>query len=206
MAHNPRLKGFGRDAYQFQAGRYNVLVMTPILEWYLGERETIRLKRLEAKKLKKLRGSANSNPVEWDWSQYESQLQSVVYVVSIPDFCQTTASVLLSGIAKGVTQLKYKTSYSEMTLLCDGKEIQPIHRDKFQVELPYRYGTPEGAHAFAGRHEYLPDAFDRNRCQKLELRIDSESGSEADTKAVPGKILKQVMIDFEGFQNATWKQ
>ncbi len=206
MARNPRLRGSGSDLYQFQAGRYNVLVMTPILEWYLGERDTIRTKKREAKRQKKLRGAHEVGQAHWDWSKYEDNIRSVVRVLAIPDFCQTTTSWLLSGVFKQVTQLKYKTSFSEMSLLCDGKEIQPVDRRKFQVELPGGYGTPKGAFAFAGSYEYSFDAFDRSRCRKLELRIVSEARADHDAKAVPGRILQQVWTDFEGYRNTTrWR-
>ena len=202
MARNPRLQGFGSGSYQFQAGFYNVLAMTPILEWYLAERDTIRLKKKETKRREKLQGTSDVGQIPWDWSSYENKLRKAVHVMVIPDFCQTTLSLLLSGVAKEVTQLKYKASFSEMSLLCDGKEIPPIGREKFQVRLPEGYGTPEGEFAFAGTYEYPFDAFDRHRCHKLELRIVSEGSPDRDIKAVPRKIIKRVWADFESFQTA----
>ncbi len=201
-ARNPRLRGPGSDSYQFQAGRYNVLVVTPILDWYLEERDTIKAKKREAKRQKKSRGASEVHQLRWDWSNYEDNTGSVVRVLAIPDFCQTTLSWLLSGVFKEVTQLKYKTSFSEMSLLCDGKENQPINRQRFQVELPGGYGAPEGAVAFAGAYEYSFEAFDRSRCRKLELRIVSEAGADNNANAVPGRVVQQVWTDFEGYRNA----
>jgi len=203
MARNPRLRGSGSDLYQFQAGRYNVLVMTPIPELYLDEREAIRTKKPVAKQQKKLRGAYEVGQVHTDWAKYEDNIRSVVHVLAIPDFCQTTASWLLSGVCNEVTQLKYKASFSEMSLLCDGKEIPPINRQRFQVELSGGYGTREGAFAFAGAYEYSFDAFDRSSCRQLELRIVSEAGADNDAKAVPGRIVQQVWSDFEVYRNAT---
>ncbi len=199
-ARNPRLRGSGSGSYQFQAGRYNVLVVTPVLEWYLNERPSIQIKKKEAKRQEKTQVAYDAGQLHWDWSEYEDKIRSVVHVMTIPDFCQTTLSWALSGVLKGVTQLKYKTSFSEMSLLCDGKEIQPIAYRRFQVELPEGYGTPEGAVAFAGDYEYSPGAFDRNGCGNLELRIVSDGHTYITARPVPGKIKQQVWTDFEGYR------
>ncbi len=200
-ARNPRLQGSGSDLYQFQLNRYNVLVMSPILEWYLDERETIQALKKEAKRQKTSQGAFDAGRLKWDWSKYEGKIQGVVRVVAVPDFCQTTLSFLLSGVLKEVTQLKYKTSFSEMSLLCDGKEIQPVDCKDFEVKLPDGYGTPAGAYAMAGNCEYPIEAFDQNSCRQLALRITSRGNLNPSEKVVPSRIVRRVWADFEGVRN-----
>jgi hypothetical protein len=91
-----------------------------------------------------------------------------------------------------------------MSLLCDGKEIQPVERSRFPVKLPSGYGAPEGAVAIAGDYHYSFDALDPTRCRRLELRIVSDDNTDSDARVVPAKTLQQVRADFEECRNASW--
>jgi trypsin-like peptidase len=207
--HSADLVGSGSNLYKFGAGKYNAIVFTPIMAWYLDERETIQSAREKEKRQKKTRGASEVVQQQWNWSKYEDKYPAVVLLAAIPEVTETRKSAILGGLTKGLTrqEIKYKASFSEMSLLCDGKEVPPIEPGKGQREIPRENAAKTGAVTFTGLYTYPFDVFDPNRCRQLELKIFSEDdAANPDVKIVPAKVVQRVWADFEGYRKTATTQ
>lgn len=212
FAETLRSHKFDQHVYEFFVGtnviggnpKYQVTVITPIFAWYQVENRRIQAAKEEQKQNRKAGLPSDPTQLQWNWSSYEGKFPAVVRIAAFPQMAETTGSRFVRGVNPfRKPDIKFKVSFHEMTLLCDGKEVTPIERKKSPVEIPEEYAAGEGFLAFQGNYTYSVETFGPNSCKQLELRICSEDDpSKPDLKTIPAKTVERVWADFGGYRKA----
>lgn len=216
VAESVTSEKFDKKPYYLDLGRYEIAFVTPILRWYLSEEDRIEAAREKEKERKKkpkaVKGTFEPGEGLRNWAEYVGKYQAVVYIRALPEIAETGGSKFWRGLAAaGGTGMrgryKFKASFYEMALHCDGQEVIPIERGKIEhlIELP-KYGDTQAHQTFSGIYTYPFDIFDPNRCRQLEVKVISEDDpTQPEGKAIPPATLQRVWLDFDGYRKATAK-
>ena len=89
-----------------------------------------------------------------------------------------------------------------MKLLCDGREVTPISRNKIELNKSMQsYFKNKMRFTFAGVYSYPFDIFAPGRCQDLKVQVFSEENLETPITTVVDPVRKnRVWNDFEDFR------
>jgi S1-C subfamily serine protease len=214
------VKKFETKPYRADVGKYQVTMITPVLKYYVMEKDRIEAARERSKRNKnsgaEVATEGGTIDKFWNlrnWAEYVGQLRPVVQVLAIPEVKATGKSMFLSllalgaGAAGGVPMmtpldLKFKADFYEMTLMCDGKPVTPIQRGKIEYVVPMQsYFKVKNRYTYAGVYTYPADAFDPARCKQLELQVFSEENPTIpDRKLLELKKVQKVWTDFDAYR------
>ncbi len=210
------VKKFDTKPYKTDAGRYKVTMLTPVMKFYMEEKDRLEAAKERDKRNKHKEGAQGTIDKFRDlhnWAEYVGELKPVVQILAIPEIKATGKSMLLSGvlIAGGVPamlDMKFKADFYEMSLLCDGKTIAPIQRGKaeFAAQMP-NYYKAKTRYTYAGIYTYPIDAFDPAKCQRVELKLFSEEDpTKPETKLLTPQMVQKIWTDFNEYRQPQKQQ
>jgi hypothetical protein len=81
--------------------------------------------------------------LQWNWTNYEDKYLAAVVIYAYPRAAETRGSFYKGRLTGGLSGVaaKFRASFYEMNLLCDGQEVPPIERKKSPVEVPEKYAA-----------------------------------------------------------------
>ena len=177
------LLGAAPDAndYNFGEGDFKVWILTPPLRFWLEHEEQLKAARKKAK-----RTGGNEQAENAELLQEAQHYKPVITIRGVPEFSQ-------------MFKIKFKTDFSRMRLLCDGKEIPPIHPGRFKMYL-LNLKREVTDTSFGGSFTYPYDSIPAS-CNAVSLEIYSEKNpQEPLVHPVDAAILAHVRADFEPYR------
>lgn len=217
------VKKFKSKPYVSDMGKYQFTVITPVLKYYITERNRIELARQQKKNEKNADVAAavatNAFRDLRNWADYVNRMRPVVHLLVIPEVSATGKSTFLSLLLLGVGAMggrpmifpmdyKFKADFKEMSLTCDGKPVIPIQRGKIDFGAGLQsYFKVKAQKAYAGVYTYSPETFEPDKCKQLNLQVVSEQTSTTpETKLIDSRMVQKVWSDFEPYRQQTGKQ
>lgn len=208
------VKKFEQKPYKADIKNYQINYMTPVYKFYIAEKE--RLASLKDRdKRNKYKGTKTDNTVDRfrdlrNWNEYAGELRPAVDILALPETSASGKSMflsILSGVATNgamATPLnyKFKADFFQMTLLCNGKAVEPFRRTKveFGAAMPSYYKV-KTRFTYAGVYTYPYEVFEPGRCAQMQLEIFSEEDVE---KAIVTNITEatkqKIWSDFTEFR------
>ena len=143
------------------------------------------------------------------WKEYAGELAPAVDILALPETTATMKSMALSALTNVTvgysTPLdhKYKADFSQMKLLCDGKEVTPVRRTKTEIarDLQNYYKTKK-RYTYAGVYTYPYDVFAPGRCTDMVVHVFSEEDIETPiVSTVTDAIKNRIWNDFADFRS-----
>lgn len=203
-------KSFPLKQYVADVKDYQIKFMTPVYKFYVMEKDRIEsLKnRQERNREKGMVDTADPFRDLRYWSEYAGELRPVVQILALPETGASGASMALSVITQGMvgygTPLshKYKADFYQMKLMCDGKEIIPLIRNKTEIVRELQNYYKDRKHfTYAGVYSYPYDAFAPGRCAKMQVQVFSEEDIETPiTSDVSEATRNRIWMDFKDFR------
>lgn len=203
-------KNFPLKQYVADVKDYQIKYMTPVYKFYVMEKDRIEsLKnRSDRNKEKGVVDSADPFRDLRYWSEYAGELRPVVQILALPETGASGASMALSVIAQGMvgygTPLshKYKADFYQMKLMCDGKEVIPLVRNKTEVVRELQNYYKERKHyTYAGVYSYPYEAFAPGACRQMQVQVFSEEDIETPiTSDVSEATKNRIWADFQDFR------
>jgi S1-C subfamily serine protease len=148
------LKKFKSKPYEAELGKYQLMMITPVLKYYITERNRIELARWQKKNEKNANVVA---PVATDsfrhlrnWADYVNQMRPVVHLLVIPETAASGKSTFLSWLVLGVGAMggspilffprdyKFKADFKEMSMTCDGKVVVRYNEERLSSFQNYQ--------------------------------------------------------------------
>lgn len=203
-------KDYPLKLYVSDVKNYEIKYMTPIYKFYVMEKDRIEsLKNRE--KRNKEKGMVDTADPFRDlryWSEYAGELRPVVQILALPETGASGASMALSLLSQGVigysTPLdqKYKADFYQMKLMCDGKEVVPLIKNKTEIVRDLQnYYKSRKRYSYAGVYSYPYDVFAPGRCSQMQVQVFSEEDIETSiTSDVPEATKNRVWLDFQDFR------
>ena len=197
--------------YTFTAGKFDVAIITPPLEYWereQGEMNSVRGKQRRTRKA--------ASPVDTirplddlkNWAQYVGDYQPTIVIRVNPQLAQTFLSALSRGMAAAngsyalpAARLHYTTDFLRMALFCGSKEVAPISPGKIanMVNVHNPFVNVSDA-TYQGLYIFPPDAISPD-CGDVRLEIYSEKDPERPTtKLLNKKTVERVWEDFQPFR------
>ena len=176
-------QGTGPDPrdYFFGEGAFKVWMLTPPVRFWLEHED-----ELKAAKKKSQRSGGNEETENAELLQQAQRYRPVITIRAVPEFSQ-------------MFKIKFKTDFSRMRLLCDGKEIAPVHPGRVKILL-FNLKREVTDTTYGGLYTYLADSIPAN-CTAASLEIYSEKDpAQPLVHAVEPGILSRVRADFEPYR------
>ncbi len=204
------VKKFPRKPYEDDIKDYQISYMTPVFKFYVSEKD--RLESLK-KRDKRNREKGAVNTVDRfkdlrNWNEYAGQLKPVVDILALPEVTATGKSIFLGIVAAATIgvpvppDMKFKADFYQMKLMCDGKEIPPLKRNKveFGAEL-LNYYKVKTRYTYAGVYTYPYDVFEPGKCGQMVLHVFSEENIEVPiVSPVKPDTKARIWSDFADFR------
>ena len=204
---------FAAKEYISDVKNYQVRFMTPVYKFYMIEKDRIESLKIRERRNKD-KGKLDAGEMFKDlkvWKEYAGELAPAVDILALPETTVTGKSMALSAITNLTIGYstpfdhKYKADFSQMKLLCDGKEVIPVRRTKTEIarDLQNYYKTRK-RYTYAGVYTYPYDIFAPGRCTEMVLHIFSEEDIETPIVThVTDAIKNKIWTDFADFRTQT---
>ncbi len=171
--------------YFFDAGEFQIGIITPTLRYFLRHEEEMNAARKSAKR--------NSGDA--------SQAKAPESAISEAQEYEPTATVVVRPKYSALFKVKFKNGFQKMRLLCGGKEIEPIDPGRSEYELMDVRGRVADT-TFQGRYTYLPEAISPS-CGGMTLQIFSEKDPNTPvSKILDAETIQRVWNDFDPYRKA----
>ena len=203
-------KSFPLKHYITDVKNYEIKYMTPVYKFYLMEKDRIESLNNRRKRNKEKGTTDTADPFRdlRYWSEYAGELQPVVQILALPETGASGKSLLLSALVQGTVgfstplDLKYKADFYQMKLMCDGREVVPLVRNKTEIVRELQnYYKDRKRYTYAGVYSYPYDVFQPGRCRQMQVQIFSEEDIETPiTSDVPEITKNRVWADFQTFR------
>ncbi|MDQ6786536.1 MAG: serine protease [Acidobacteriota bacterium] len=212
------VKKFVQKPYKDDIKNYQINYMTPVFKFYTSEKERLRSQK-DRNKRNKEKGAVDTVDRFRDlrnWNEYAGELRPVVDILALPEVTASGNSMLLSAITAVASQgmlmtpmnYKFKADFYQMKLMCDGKEVTPLKRNKveFGAQMPSYYKV-KTRFTYAGVYSYPFDTFEPGKCQQLQLQVFSEENIETPivTNVAPA-TKERIWNDFAEYRNSQQPQ
>lgn len=206
-----RSSDFTASKYVSDVKDYQVRYMTPVYKFYMIEKDRIESLKIRARRNKD-KGKLDAGEMFKDlrvWKEYAGELAPAVDILALPETTATMKSMALSAITNMTvgysTPLdhKYKADFSQMKLLCDGKEVTPVRRTKTEIarDLQNYYKTKK-RFTYAGVYTYPYEVFAPGRCSEMVVHVFSEEDIETPIVSVVTDAIKdRIWKDFADFRS-----
>lgn len=206
-----RSSDFTASKYVSDVKDYQVRYMTPVYKFYMIEKDRIESLKIRARRNRE-KGKLDAGEMFKDlrvWKEYAGELAPAVDILALPETTVTMKSMALSAITNMTIGYstpfdhKYKADFSQMKLLCDGKEITPIRRSKTEIarDLQNYYKTKK-RYTYAGVYTYPYDVFAPGRCANMVVHVFSEEDIETPIVSVVTDAIKnRIWGDFADFRS-----
>jgi S1-C subfamily serine protease len=207
-----RLDKFDMRPYSFNAGSYDISLVTPILAAREGGGQRAAAKEKEKRTKHE---DAQFDPMAdlFSWAEYVGELKPVVTIRATPKLAETFMSGLGRGLAAasgarylGAAKMRFKTDFYRMRVRCGVKEIAPIHPAKIahvvNVRNPFVNATDA---TYEGLYTYPVDAFSPE-CGMVTLELMSEKDPSKPTiKVLDKKTVDAIWNDFGAWRDSRQK-
>jgi Trypsin-like serine proteases, typically periplasmic, contain C-terminal PDZ domain len=201
-------KDFPVKQYVSDVKNYEIKYMTPIYKFYAIEKDRIDSLKIREKRNKVKGGSADMFRDLRSYSEYAGELLPVVDILALPETTPTAKSLILSAATSAMTgyatpfDLKYKADFSQMKLMCDGKEVTPLRRNKTEIDRNLQnYYKVRKRYTYAGVYTYPYEIFAPGRCREMKLQVFSEEDIEEPITTIVNDLTKnRVWSDFQDFR------
>ena len=202
---------FASSQYVSDVKDYQVRYMTPVYKFYMIEKDRIESLKIRERRNKD-KGKLDAGEMFKDlrvWKEYAGELAPGVDILALPETTATMKSMALSAITNMTvgysTPLdhKYKADFSQMKLLCDGKEVTPVRRTKTEIarDLQNYYKTKK-RYTYAGVYTYPYEVFAPGRCSEMVVHVFSEEDIETPiVSTVTDAIKNRIWNDFADFRS-----
>lgn len=201
---------FSSKDYVSDVKNYQVRYMTPVYKFYMIEKDRIESLKIREKRNRD-KGKLETADMFRDlsvWSEYAGELMPVVDILALPETRATGKSMALSAITTmtvGIStpfDLNYRADFSQMKLLCNGREITPVRRNKTEIERDLQnYYKTKKRYTYAGVYTYPYDVFAPGRCSQMEVHVFSEEDIETPiVSTVTDAIRNRIWADFGDFR------
>ena len=206
---------FAAKEYVSDVKDYQVRFMTPVYKFYMIEKDRIESLKIRERRNKD-KGKLDAGEMFKDlrvWKEYAGELAPAVDILALPETTATMKSMALSAVTNMTvgysTPLdhKYKADFSQMKLLCDGKEVTPVRRTKTEIarDLQNYYKTKK-RFTYAGVYTYPYEVFGPGRCTEMVLHVFSEEDIETPiVTPVTDAIKNKIWTDFRDFRTQVAK-
>ena len=203
---------FAAKEYVSDVKNYQVRFMTPVYKFYMIEKDRIESLKIRERRNKD-KGKLDAGEMFKDlrvWKEYAGELAPAVDILALPETTATMKSMALSAVTNMTvgysTPLdhKYKADFSQMKLLCDGKEVTPVRRTKTEIarDLQNYYKTKK-RFTYAGVYTYPYEVFEPGRCSEMVLHVFSEEDIETPiVTPITEAIKNRIWVDFSDFRAA----
>ena len=204
-------KNFPLKQYVADVKNYQIKYMTPVYKFYVMEKDRIESLKNRADRNKEkgvIDGADRFRDLRY-WSEYAGELRPVVQILALPETGASGSSMALSVITQGLvgygTPLshKYKADFYQMKLMCDGKEIVPLIRNKTEIVRELQsYYKEHKRYTYAGVYSYPHEVFAPGRCGKLQTQLFSEEDIETPIVSdVSDATRNRIWSDFQDFRS-----
>ncbi len=193
--------------YRFDAGEYEVVIFTPLLNYRVDQEEARNAEKERQKRARKSGGEAAPMPAAEvkDWQKHAEEYKPVIHVRVTPKLRETGGSLFWRVMTRDATPatLRFKTDFHRMRLLCGTKEVVPIHPGKIAHQFNvHDYFVNVDDAAYQGFYVYPYDAIGPT-CGQVTLEVYPQKVSETPTsKILEAKTVTRVWADFEPFRKA----
>src|SRR5262245_4514099 len=169
--------------YFFDAGEFQVAILTPMMRYFLKHEEEMNAARKSAK-----RSSGDA-----------SQAKAPDEALSEAQEYEATETVYVRPKFGGMIKVKFKNGFQKMKLLCGGREIEPIDPGRSEFELTDFRGRVVDT-TYRGSYTYPPESISPS-CGGMTLQIFSEKDPNTPiTKALDAETIQRVWLDFEPYR------
>lgn len=205
-------KDFPTKQYVTDVKDYQIKYMTPVYKFYAIEKDRIESLRNREKRNADKGITETTDMMFRDlryWNEYAGELRPVVDILALPETGATGKSLFLSAVTNATIgygtplEHKYKADFYQMKLMCDGKEVTPVRRNKTEIERGLQsYYKSKKRYTYAGVYSYPHDVFAPGRCKNMQLQVFSEEDIEKPiTTSVTEEVKKRVWADFQEFRS-----
>lgn len=201
-------KKFDTDRYHFGLGEYQILLLTPTFKYRLAteaEREAAKTKGKRNKKEGAIQGTYKPFEDLRNWAEYVGEYKPVLIIRAIPNLGESFWGAVGRNVAANYgihtqANLRFKTDFYRMRLLCGDKEVEPIHPGKVAHLLSEsNYFIRAKDATYEGVYFYPADAVS-STCGQVRLEVFSEKNpTKADIKNLDAKTILRVAQDFEPY-------
>lgn len=209
------VKKFIEKPYKDDIKNYQINYITPVFKFYTSEKERIRSEH-ERNKRNKDKGATDTIDRFRDlrnWNEYAGELRPVVDILALPEVTASGKSMFFSAITAVASEgmistplnYKFKADFYQMKLMCDGKEVTPIKRNKveFGAQMPSYYKV-KTRFTYAGVYSYPYETFEPGKCQQLQLQVFSEENIETPIVTNVELMTKErIWSDFAEYRTQT---
>jgi len=195
--------------YSMNVGDFYIELSTPPMEYRSQEERRLAAEKARAKRRKKQGQESDATTTEEaprNWESESGGHKAIVSIVVMPKTKEGFWSGMGRAASAGLTpaNLKFKTDFYRMRLMCGEKEIAPIHPGKIPAAFALKtYGVNFTDSAAFGDYTYPPDAISPN-CGQQRLEIfPSKNSIEPVVKIFDPGTVQRVWTDFEAFRTAS---
>lgn len=200
------------DAYRFDAGKFVVTVVTPVL---IGKAQVqddlMRASNRYSRRGKRIKDSSYQ-PIDepfYEWQRNAAdQLESAVTFEVKPDFGLTTGSKWALGLAalggaRTVQQthlnMEFKAEFWDFKAYRDGQVLQPVHAGRAITDS--NFSSPQATfvdEAYSGMYRYDPEVFLTGHEFRFEIydAREPEKVHKTVTFKADSKLIRQIRSDF----------
>jgi hypothetical protein len=195
--------------YSINVGEYFVELSTPPMEYRAQEEKRLAAEKARAKRRKKQGQESDATTTEEAPKIWESESgghKAVLGIFVMPKakegFWSGMGRAASGGLA--AANVKFKTDFYRMRLMCGEKEIAPIHPGKIPAAFALRNAGVNFTDAAAfGDYSYPPDAISPD-CGQERLEIyPSKNSTEPVIKILEPNTIQRVWADFDAFRSAS---
>jgi S1-C subfamily serine protease len=167
--------------YSFGAGDFKVWVLSPPVRFWLEHEDA-----LKAAKKKSQRTGGNEEAEDAELLQEAQHYKALITIRAVPEFSQ-------------LFKVKFKTDFSRMRLLCDGKEIAPVHPGRIKMYL-FNLKREISDTTYAGFYTYPANSF-FSSCNSASLEVYSEKTPQQPVvHPIEPAIVARVREDLEPYR------
>ncbi len=205
-------KGFPLKTYVTDVKNYQIKYMTPVYKFYVMDKDRIESLNNRRKRNKDKGMTDTADPFRdlRNWGEYAGELQAVVQILALPETGASGASMLLSVLSSGTVGIstpldeKYKADFYQMKLMCNGKEVVPLIRNKTEIVRELKnYYKERKRYTYAGVYSYPYEVFAPGQCSQMQVQVFSEEDIETPvTSDVPEATKNRIWADFKDFRTS----
>ncbi|MCA1641323.1 MAG: hypothetical protein LC785_04930, partial [Acidobacteria bacterium] len=177
----------------------------PTLKYRLAteaEREAAKTKDKRNKKDGAVQGTFRPFEDLRNWAEYVGEYKPVLVIRAVPNLGESFWGAVGRGVAANYgihtrANLRFKTDFYRMRLMCGENEVQPIHPGKVAHVLnESNYFLKAKDATYEGVYFYPADAISES-CGQIRLEVFSEKNpNKADVKKLDAKTVTRVVEDF----------
>jgi hypothetical protein len=206
-------RDFPLKQYVSDVKNYQIKYMTPVYKFYVMEKDRIESLKNREKRNKDKGMTDTADPFRdlRFWNEYAGELRPVVQILALPETGASGTSMLLSAVSSGMIGIstpldqKYKADFYQMKLMCNGKEVVPLIRNKTEIVRDLQnYYKSRKRFSYAGVYSYPYDVFAPGRCAQMQVQVFSEEDIETPIVSdVSEATRNRVWLDFQDFRTQT---